>query len=242
MATNANFYRGTALNRGPSPILWAGCPVAELIENPDRGLYYFNDFVEDLSGWTETQATSGTIAVDTDEAYGAIILDGGATTNDQGIQAQSSNCCTPTASSEIYFECRVKSANSDSWQGIIGLADDDTTVMASGENSTANHIGFEANATTQAATASRVDFYNESGGTRTSTSTVHTFVDGTYVNLGFYVKGTERIDIYVDGVLNATQPSTNIPTADMALTLACLVEGSNQPTLTFDWIRYAFVI
>lgn len=242
MATNANFYRGVALNGGPSPIIWADCPVAELIENPDRGIYYCNHFIEDLSGWTETQATSGTIAVDTDEAYGAIILDAGATIADQGIQAQSSNCCTIAAGNKVYFEARVKSANSAGLQMFLGLADDDTTVMASGANSTANHIGFECSAATQAATASSVDFVNEDAGTRSTDTAPHTFVDGTYVNLGFVVDGTDSITPYVDGVAQ-TAITSNIPTAAMALTLLCQEEGGSvQPTLTIDWIRYAYVI
>jgi hypothetical protein len=31
--------------RGPSPVIWADCPVLDIIENPAMGMYFFDDFL-----------------------------------------------------------------------------------------------------------------------------------------------------------------------------------------------------
>jgi hypothetical protein len=39
----ANLVANT--NRGPSDVIWADCPVLDFLENPSKGMYFFDDFI-----------------------------------------------------------------------------------------------------------------------------------------------------------------------------------------------------
>ena len=150
--------KAASLRRGLSPTLWNQAPLAQIaVGGLDQGFGIIDDFLtfDDENKWVLTQATAGTAALDVAAKGGVLLLDCNSTTNNQGVQVQlggaaGASSFIASAASNIYFEARVKIADigSTTCQMFVGLAEVDTSVLASAANSTANHIGFEAINTT----------------------------------------------------------------------------------------------
>jgi hypothetical protein len=197
----------------------------------------FSEFDAD-DDFVVTNATAGTADV-IDGAGGILELDSASTTADQGVQVQhKTETILPAADKDILFECRLKITDTiDKVQFFAGLSILDTSLFASGENSSTDHVGIEANATTQAAAGGRLDFVAEKGGTRGSTATVHTAVEDTFVILGFYIDGLNNTTPLIDGVAGTPieTGSTHLAVTELAATFACLSEGTNDPIVSLDW-------
>ena len=187
---------------------------------------------------TDIGSASSTIDV-IDGAGGLLEIDAVSSTVDKGGQVQhKTETFLPAADKHIIFECRCKVTDTIAGvQFFAGLSILDTTMFASGENSSTDHVGFEANATTQAATSGRLDLVHEDGGTRTSQSTVHTLAEDTYVVLGFFVDGISRIVPLINGVAGtAVTPSATWTPTEMAATFVCQEEGGSvDPITSLDW-------
>lgn len=247
-----------------SPSIWGNAPDLQGVH--DGGAYLFYD--DFLSGfitthnWIETSATTGTIATIIGEG-GILLFDAAASTADQGQQAQGamstvSGSFLPKAGTKIWFECRLAIGDTPSNQFFCGLATQDTTVFATGANSTADHIGFEMNALTIAGTvgtAGTANFYGEKAGTRNTASAnvgldVHAFTDGgtggatlfttsgAFVKLGFIVDGVTDCTVYVNGQKTGDVITTdNIPVLGLVPTLLIQSEGTTDPTMQVDWLK-----
>ena len=113
----------------------------------------------------------------------------------------------------------------------VGLAEVDTSVLASAANSTANHVGFEAINTTA------MGIHSEKAGSRSSTAAVHTVVDDAYVKLGFLIDGLTKITPYVNGVAKtAITLVTAIPIVEMTPSFVCKAGATTRPVLSIDWV------
>lgn len=231
-----------SIRRGLSPNIWAQVPLTEINNGGlSEGFGLVDDFLSfnDESPWISTAATAGTATLD-DAKGGVLLLDSASSTDGQGIQIQlggatASESFVASSSSKIYFEARVKAVDigtsgSDTIDMFVGLAQADTTVIASGANSTSNHVGFE-----HVDDDGAVDFHSESADSRSSSTSVHTLADGTYVKLGFIIDGTSKVTPYVDGIAK-TAITTNVPTSEMTLTLVCQSAGTTDPILHVDWV------
>ena len=231
--------KAASLRRGLSPTLWNQAPLAQIAGGGlDQGFGIIDDFLtfDDENKWVLTQATAGTAALDVAAKGGVLLLDCNSTTNNQGglVQlggAAGASSFIASAASNIYFEARVKIADigSTTCQLFAGLAEVDTSVLASAANSTANHIGFEAINTTA------MGIHSEKAGSRSSTAAVHTVVDDDYVKLGFVVDGLTKITPFVNGVAQ-TAITTNIPIVVMTPSLVCHSSGTTDPIVHVDWV------
>lgn len=224
--------------RGLSPTIFSQCPIT-IIKNGgfSEGFGYDTDFItfNDESPWVVTNATAGTAALD-DAKGGVLLLDSASTTSGQGVQMQlggatGAESFIASADSKIYFEARIKLADigSTTVQAFLGLSEVDTTVIASGANSSANHIGFEFIDDTD------VDLKSEKAGTRSASDSLGTIVDDTYMKLGFIVDGVTKITPYIDGVAG-TAITTNIPIVEMTPTFVCQTSGTTDPIMHVDWV------
>lgn len=188
--------------------------------------------------WVVSNATAGTADV-IDGAGGILELDAASSTADQGVQIQhKTETFLPAADKDIIFECRLKITDTiDKVQFFAGLSVLDTSVFASGLNTSTDHIGFEADAVTQAAAGGRLDFVSEKVGARANTATVHTAVEDTFVILGFYVDGLNSATPLINGLPGTPLEAggTNLPIIELAATFACLSEGTNDPIVSLDW-------
>jgi len=200
----------------------------------------YDDFerFDDTDDWVTTQATAGT--ADVIDGFGGILeLDSGSSTADQGIQIQRKvETFLPAAGSDILFMAKVRITDTiDKVQFFAGLSVLDTSLFAVGENTSTDHIGVEANATTQAAAGGRLDLYSEKGGVRGSQATIHTAVEATDFIIGFIVRGLSSVTPIINNVLGTpiTTGGTHIPITELAPTFACLSEGTNDPIVRLDW-------
>ena len=233
-------YEGANSGRGLSPGLWAKQPRD--FQDLSVGFGFVDDFLsfdDGSNNWKLTAATSGTAALDTAAKGGVLLLDAGAVTNNQGPQVQfggeaAASSFIASASSRIYFEARLKLATigSTTIQFFGGLAEVDSTVLASAANDTANHIGFECFNTTT------LSFATEKAGARAVDTSAGTIADGTYVKIGFVVDGVSKVTPYVNGVAGTaiTTGSANIPVVALTPSISVHAAGTNRPVGHVDWV------
>lgn len=234
--------------------LWRSFPTNDLANEPLIAFHLFDDFwkfdADESAGsapavtktWLVDQATAGTATL-IDGQGGLLKLDAGASTADQGVQVQSATEIVKYSDdTPVFIEAYITGfTNHAKCQFFFGLSVLDTTLFDTGENSSANHIGFEMNATSLAAGASKLQFVSEASGTRSTEANVYTVVDDTDFILGFKIENGQA-QAYINGSPVGDPITTNIPTTELAITLACLSEGTSQPTVTYDWIRVGNVL
>jgi len=254
MPTGIRMYMGEPTgNTGPSPLIWADCPVLELIEDPSKGYYYFEDFVGPLNptdddGYAITTTTSGELRK-ADYAGGAMVVDSaGHASADDGIEAQlAGECWKPAANKTLWFEARVKFSDVATTpdQFFIGLATTDTSLFAGGELDESNNslLGFYTDANS---TAGDIEFIScKAGSAEIDTDGGGGDAeDDTWYKLGFKVyteEGQLKVDYFVDGELVGTITDTDdIPVTEMALSFVAKCEQTSADAeMTVDWVRIA---
>jgi hypothetical protein len=240
-------YQATlAADAGPSPLIWDDALLFEIMLDPSKGFYYFNDFLDLIDvttgdGWTIATTNSGAIAPVATEDGGVMLFDSaGNGAPDDGVQAQLSNCLfKPVAGRTIRFEARVKmndtSANiSQFFIGLCGIVD---PVINTGViDDTVDKAGFFSHAGTTADRLSVITARTSAEDIDTDKATV---ADGAYTNLGFVIDGLTSVKWYQDGVLVHTSSVTgNVPNAVMALSFVAQTEGASKDAeLSVDWVR-----
>ena len=231
--------KAASLRRGLSENLWGQAPNDQIDAGAlDQGFGFKTDFLSftDTHSWLLTNATSGTAAMDTAEKGGAVLLDAGAVTLNQGVQVQMGGAVAAasfiaSADSKIYYEARVKISTIGSTTGqiFVGLSEVLATLFASAANTSTNHIGYEIFNTTA------MGIHSEKAGTRASTAAAHTVVDGEWVKLGFVVDGLTKITPFVDGVAK-TAITSAIPIVEMTPSFVCKAGATTRPVLSIDWV------
>jgi len=232
--------KAASLRRGLSPTLWNQAPLAQIaVGGLDQGFGFTDDFLafdNATARWLLTNATSGTAIVDPAAIGGALLLNAGAVTLNQGVQIQmggevASASFIASANSKIYYEARVKISTIGSTTGqiFVGLSEVLATLFASAANTSTNHIGYEIFNTTA------MGLHSEKGGVRDSSAAAHTVVDGEYVKLGFVVDGLTKITPFVDGVAK-TAITSAIPIVEMTPSFVCKAGATTRPVLSIDWV------
>ena len=196
-----------------------------------------DDFVTspiDDEDYAFTNATAGTMALDPAAENGVLLLDSASTTAAQGAQIQRPAASfKPKAGRKIWFETRVKVADTATGPELfIGLAEIDTTIIASSAVSTENHIGFSS------VTDDNVLLANSEKATAGTTATGTTAVEATWVTLGIKVDGLDKVSFYVDGdIVSQITTTANIPIVELAPSFVCQSGGTTDPILHIDyWI------
>lgn len=222
--------------------LWRTCPLWEYLFDPSIGIMFDWDGTNYNSAantdWTGTAATTGSAATSTAVA-GALTLDAGATTANQGFQIQNLKCgIIPAANKSIWYECRFRLTATTppvtKAQIYVGLAASDTTIIAAGAMSTNNRIGWEILNGGLLVTT----FTCDKAGTAT-TKTGPTLVDATDIRLGFFYDGAaDTVQQYVNGAASQTAVATaNIPKVVIYPSVVCQSDGTDQPNLILQSIR-----
>lgn len=221
---------------------------------------YFDDFIRaggnaattgpkfattaDAGEWQITLVTGSTLPIVADAAPGGWLSAAVTSTSDNAsIEGQlAGESFQIKTDKDLMFRCRLKVADADLSDWLIGLASTDTTMQggttpASGVN---DFIGFghkNALTTTDGDTA---DIY-----THTSDDTVVTktdsgldLTDDTFVELAFVIEAGVRVNFYVNGVPVSTH-TTNLPDDATKLTPSFAIRNSSAAaqTLSIDWIQ-----
>lgn len=239
---------------GPSPLIWDDAPVLEVMLDPGKGIYVFEDFLNSLTaaetGGTLTQTTgSGTFTDDPASSGGIMVLDNAANTANHATNLAWVNMqCEPGVGTHIYFECRIKVGVDDGGL-FIGLADDSTTDITGSGTIVVNtdHVGFFRDTGT---TAAKIGHQACDGTNVTTADTTIADCDkDAFETFGIHMFGDgdtalDYVKFYHNGALVATVTDTDgggndgIPDAVICPTLAVdNIGDTTQMKLTIDWMR-----
>lgn len=212
---------------------------AEAYRNPTDWMFYEDDFlaegasnVPDTFKWDIIKDSSAATTVEADQIHGVALLSSAATTNDDGNLLQSLNeFIKPTTGKRFAFECRLKSADADQMDIMVGLAQRSATNpenCLTADNSIAFHVVDENASILCKSRASDIE---------TSKDSDVDLADDTYVKLGFAYDGAGNIDYHVNDSPVA-RISSNIPATELAVILYQL-SGNNTGTHTMrvDYVR-----
>ena len=237
-------YRGKNSERGPSMEVWHDCDVLELIRDPNKGVYFFDDFLNFSQHITDQDTQTYSSYIDTgvtikgnasagtnNQDRGVVEIAGNDADNDEGSITTGGNTGTlgmisDTAGSDqkLWFEARIKKASiADNALAFFvglsaeGLAGANTLVDNTGEIADNDFIGFR----TKHDNGEELDFvHNKNSGSITETIAAATsMVADTWIKVGFKYEPAEvsarRISIYLDGVKQSTYVTgTTIATAN----------------------------
>lgn len=223
--------------------VWANAPLVEAMFDQRIAVLLNEQFTSydaaaTTGDYVATQATSGTAAIDT-AAPGGLLLDAGATTDNQGINLQRLKTpFVPASGKSIWAEFVVTLTATTPpvtrAQLFVGLAASDTTIIASGAQTTNNRIGWQILDGALLVSSFTVD----KAGTA-STTTGHTFVPATQVRLGFRYDGTaDTVQQYINGVATGSAiTTTNVPKAALYPSFVCQSDGTDRPNLLISGYR-----
>ena len=196
---------------------------------------YYNDFLfagdYSASDWVVTETDAGaTQAIAADEVNGALLLTNTAADNDI-VQLQSAEEWTKlSAGKRLWFETKLKVSDATQSDIFVGLATTDTTIIAG----TTDSVGFR-----KADGSAAVEALTEDNTSETTTASVATLANSTYVTLGFYWDGVSKVRFYVDRSLVATHTSNIEQTNKLALTLTLQNGEAVAKTMTIDYLYVA---
>lgn len=251
-------YSGNNAGRGPSGAIWGKCDVLGMIEDPNKGFHFFEDFLNapvfasatSQNGFITYQDTGVTIKGLATEVGGVLQIAGADADNDEGsIQTGGGNAgmvkFNSSAPKKIWFETRIRVSSVDQVSIFAGLAEegaaaanlmvDDTGVLVT----TKDFVGFR----TLVASPAAIDAVYQKGSQTLSTSAdVDTLVADTWVKLGFYFNGSE-LKFYIDGELVRTVSDISLTTfpdgEELAPLVALKASVASEKKLDIDWIRVA---
>ncbi len=249
----AAYLAGTAGAVGPTPLLWDDSPLFQVMLDPEKGYYLFEDFnnsldEEDVAATLTQNTGSATFTDDPTLAGGVMALDSAAATaNHAGTLSFLAMQCKPGVGTHIYFEARVK-IGVDTGGFIIGLMDDSSTdpLTATIVVNTDHAVFFRDEGVGSAAVGSQAcdgsnvdsedDTIADSDISEFETWGIHIFGDGN--TAGDYVK------FYHEGALVNTVTDvagaggTGVPDAVICPTFVVDNMGDSvQSKLTIDWMR-----
>lgn len=266
MAVNTVSIRGNLgsaqTDRGPSRGVWSDCPVEELLSDPSRGVYFFDDFLatnnvaaaaEANYGIYKGFASTGASVAEGDEVNGVKVLTNASTDNTGASLATVSKPFQLSRDTKkFWFETRIKTSTiADTKHGIfVGLIDTSTLsatvpIAADGTLADENFVGFHR----LEGDGDAIDtVYKADGVTQVTVGTdAVALVADTYVKLGMvYEPQTDLhsddryvLTFYKDGIRLADVKQ--IPSADgtdfpndvrLGLVIAVLTATATTPGTT----------
>jgi hypothetical protein len=231
----ATSFKGPVKNRAGTNLgdreWFQGLPISK---GPDL-VEYFNDFLfaqnYSASDWVVTETTSGaTEAIAADEVNGALLLTNDAN-DDDVVQLQSAEeWIKLSAGKQVWFETKFKVSDATQSDFFVGFATTDTTIIAG----TTDSCGFR-----KLDGSTSVAALTEDNTTETTTAGVHTMADATYVTLGFYWNGVDRVLFFKNRSLVATHTANIEQTNKLALTFTLQNGEAVAKTMTIDYIYVA---
>lgn len=262
-------YKGYTSGLGPSPAIWADCPVLDMLLDPNVGYHFWDDFLDAIQDPTTAKIYGKYLCLDTGDSTitatanvlgGAVALLTTTDNEDVGIRLGTGSpfVISDSTPRKLWFECRVKkNAITDALGGFfVGLTDETALAanfIADAGNDFADNdlIGFW-NDETDDSVGSHVHFVYQITGQAfvTKIDTVATLTADTFVKLGFVydpdAPEAKRIKVFVNGAEQSTYVTgTNIatntfPDGEEMAPMAYVSSASASDTiLTMDWWRCA---
>jgi len=213
---------------------WYGdLPVGE---EPDLCVL-FNDFLlaqdYDANDWvittTEAGAGNASEALAADEACGALVITNDDANDDVDSLQMTEENWRLASGKQMWMNMRIKVADADEADMFIGLAITDTT-----PRDATDKIGFLL-----ADGSAALSCVSTKDSSSTTTSSIVTLADATYVKLALHWDGASKVEWFVNGAKVATH-SSNIPNDEnLCVTLNIQNGAAAANSLTVDYIYVA---
>ena len=261
-------YRSASapVSSGPSPSIWADCPVITIIKNPAVGIHLFEDFeggtiTDDVAQFRfSLVGDTPDITQVTDEVNGVVEIDAQGAINKEAHLV--SNILYELAKNnrkKMWLEARFKLLDSNAAQAILfGLGEDSMLVADNIQDDGVllgdyDFIGFAAMQASDGAVMGDIDaVYHEAGdgGTPTVVKADVVDIDGTtqddtYWRLGLRFDGLETVRFYLNGISVGTLDLDDFDTSDQLTEKLGVVLGIKFDAsvtgdgMQVDWIRFA---
>lgn len=196
--------------------------------DPTRYHVYFNDFDEDLVGWTETatSAGTGTSAAAIADADGGILQITTAANENDGLFIESQGeSFLMEAGKKLWLKARFALGDAIQSDFIIGLHSTDTTP----QDATLRFL-FES------VDGSAALYFNVDDNTTDADSgTLATLADDTFVTVCAYFDGAD-LHLYVNDVKVETMTAIGVPGAEMAMGIGYLNGAAGAETTDIDYL------
>lgn len=192
---------------------------------------YFEDFDYYVAGdWTVTETDSGATQALADGDGGLLLITNTAADNDLVSLQKKGESFLFESGKRLFFEARFKVNDATESDVVIGLQITDTTPL-----DVTDGVFF-----IKADGAATVNLLVEKNNTATTTSSVATMADDTFITLGFYYDGSTQIQYSVNGTVLGTSVTTNLPN-DEALTVTMALQNgaAAAKTMTVDYVFVA---
>jgi hypothetical protein len=206
---------------------WQDLPRMDFVE-------YVNDFTRTgdylATDWTITAlAGTNTIAVDTDDPNGVLLLTTGATEDNGSGYNQKIEAWRFAANKALEFECRFKMDDVTQADMVIGLQITDTTPYAVSDGAWFGTDDGDA----------LLDFHLAKASVQGDLTGLATLVNDTWVKVGFYYDGVDtNVQVFINDIRVGALPfATNAPTTELCISLAHTSGSTGAKNLLIDYIR-----
>jgi hypothetical protein len=207
-------------------------PFADLaMPAPTKFHTYYEDFDYYVAAnWTVTETQAGATQALTDGDGGLLLITNTAADNDLVALQKVGESYRFASGKELFFEARLKVSDATESDVVIGLQITDATPL-----DVSDGVFF-----IKADGSTSVSLLVEKNGTATTTSSVATLANDTFISLGFYYDGASSIQYFVDGVVKGTSVTTNLPDdEDMTVSIALQNGEAVAKTMTVDYVFVA---
>lgn len=192
---------------------------------------YFEDFDYYTAGdWTVTETDAAATQALTDGDGGQLLLTNGNTDDDLLALQKVGESFLFESGKRLFFESRFKVSEATLSDVVMGLQITDTTPL----DVTDGVFFISGNGDTA------IDMVVEKNNTATTTSGVGNLADDTFITLGLYYNGSDKIEYAVNGVVGGASVVTNLPD-DENLTVSFALQNGNAVanTMTVDYVYVA---
>jgi hypothetical protein len=208
-----------------SPFADLSMPVPTLFHT------YFEDFDYYAAGdWTVTETQAGATQALTDGDGGLLLITNTAADDDLVSLQKVGESFRFATGKKLFFEARFKVSDATQSDFVVGLQITDTTPL-----DVSDGVFF-----IKADGSTSVSLVVEKNNTATTTTSVATVANDTFIRLGFYYDGASAIEYFVNGVTRGTSVTTNlVDDEDLTPTFAIQNGEAVAKTMTMDYIFVA---
>jgi len=192
---------------------------------------YFEDFdYYTAADWTVTETQAGATQALADGDGGLLLLTNTAADDDLVALQKVGESFRFEAGKKLFFEARFRVSDATQSDVVMGLQITDTTPL----DVTDGVFFIKADGSTS------VSLLVEKNNTATTTASVATLANNTFVSLGFYYDGVSQIQYFVNGVSAGASVTTNLPDdEDMTVSFAIQNGEAVAKTMTVDYVFVA---
>ena len=222
MSSTTRFPNGVT-NAGEDTIFAALGQLA-----PTKFHTYMEDFDYYVAGdWTVTETDAGATQALADGDGGLLLLTNSAADDDLNALQKKGESFRFAAGKKLWFEARLKVSDATQSDVVVGLQITDTTPL----DVTDGVFFIKADGSTS------VSLLVEKNNTATTTSSVATLADDTFITLSFYYDGVSQIQYAVNGVVQGASVTTNLPDdEDMTVSFGIQNGEAVAKTMTVDYV------